>query len=67
MFLRRLFASIRERRRHATQEQTEKGTQILRRLQELADVKNPKPVETHYSKAPSENDPSHVYHEKTGT
>lgn len=67
MFLRGLLASIRERRRRATREQTEKGAEILRRLQELADVKNPKPVETHYSKAPSENDPSHAYHEKTGT
>jgi hypothetical protein len=67
MFLQGLFASIRERRHRATREQTEKGAQILRRLQELSDVKNPKPLETPYSKAPSENDPSHAFHEKTGT
>lgn len=47
MFLQKLFASIRvRRRRSAEQHIEEKGAQIPRRWQELLDVAKPKPVET---------------------
>lgn len=66
MFLRRLFASIRARRRSTQQRTDEEGAQISRRLQELSDVTKPKQVETP-TKAHSGNDPGHVCREKTGT
>ncbi len=68
MFLQKLFASIRARRR-STQQRTdeEEGARISRRLQELLDSTKPKQVETPFTKAPSGKEPGHVYRDKTGT
>ena len=46
MSLNQLFASIRANRRGRQRHAEEEGVAMLRRLQELLDVTEPKPVET---------------------
>jgi hypothetical protein len=53
---RKLFASIRERRRRSAQQAYEEGAQITRRLQELLAVPTPtQEVETPFTKAHSDS------------
>jgi len=57
----KLFASIRERRRRSAQQSYEEGAQISRRLQELLAVPAPtQEVDTPFTKAHSEDDPTCV-------
>jgi hypothetical protein len=55
MSLNQLFASIRANRRRQ-QHAEEEGLAMLRRLQELRDGTEPKPVETPSTQAQTEND-----------
>jgi len=67
MFLYELFASVGAPRRSTRQRTDEKRAEISRRLQELNGVTKPNQVQTPSTKARSENDLDHVYHDKTGT
>jgi hypothetical protein len=55
MSLNQLFASIRANRRRQ-RDAEEEGVAILKRLQELLDVTEPRPVETPSTQAQTEND-----------
>jgi hypothetical protein len=67
MFLQRLLAWIRMKRRGSTQYQDETGVVISTRLKELLQVKNPEPVETTSTESPSEGDENQLNREKFGT
>ncbi len=58
MSLGELFASLREHRRRSTQQSTDEGAQITRRVLELLAVPNPTQVETPSTNARGENDPT---------
>jgi hypothetical protein len=58
MSLNQLFASIRANRRR--QQHAEEGLAMLRRLQELRDVTEPKPVKTPFTQAQTENRPEPI-------
>ncbi len=67
MFLQKLFASIRARRRSTQQRTDEEGAQISRRLRELLDVTKPAQVEMPFTRAHSGSCPGYAHREKTGT
>src|ERR1019366_1119495 len=67
MFLQKLFASIRARRRSTQQRTDEEGAQISRRLRELLDVTKPAQVEMPFTRAHSGSGPGYAHREKTGT
>jgi hypothetical protein len=67
MFLQRLLAWIRMKRRGSTQSQDDPGVVISTRLKELLQVKNPKPVETTSTESPNEDDQNQLNRDKFGT
>lgn len=68
MFLQRLLAWIRMKRRGSTQSQDDAGVVISTRLKELLPVKNPEPVETTFTESPNnEDDRNQLNREKFGT
>ncbi len=66
MFLQKLFAPIRARRRSTQQTTFEEGAQISRRLRELLDVTKPAQVEMSFTRAHSGSGPGYAHREKTG-
>ena len=67
MFLQRLLAWMRMKRRGSTQSQDDPGVVISTRLRELLQVKNPEPVETTSTESPNEDDQNQLNRDKFGT
>jgi len=67
MFLQRLFAWIRTKRRGSTQSQDDLGVVISTRLKQLLPVKDPKPVDTASTQPPSKDSQNEKNRDRFGT
>ncbi len=67
MFLQRLLAWIRTKRRGSTQSQDDSGVVISTRLKELLQVKNPEPDKTTSTESSNEDQETQLNREKFGT
>ena len=67
MYLQRLRAWMRMKRRRSTPSQDDTGVVISARLKELLQVKNPQPFETTSTESPNEDGQDQLNRDKFGT